>query len=95
MNAVKLAADFVAALPRDTLSPETTEGREGFVHPYADRRRGRARHVVTLIVRDHDDDELEQHTELVLRLAREIEERRAAGTRHGRDLGSVPQHARA
>ena len=34
MNPVKLAARFVASLPRDTLSPETTEGREGFVHPY-------------------------------------------------------------
>ena len=33
MNAIKLAADFVAALPRDRLSPETTEEREGFVHP--------------------------------------------------------------
>ena len=33
VNAVKLAADFVAALPRDDLSPETTEEREGFVHP--------------------------------------------------------------
>ena len=41
VNAVKLAADFVAALPRDSLSPETTEGREGFVHPVAHRRLGR------------------------------------------------------
>ena len=34
MNPVKLAARFVASLPADTFSPETTEGREGFVHPY-------------------------------------------------------------
>ena len=33
-NAVRAAADFVARLPRDDLSPETTEGREGFLHPY-------------------------------------------------------------
>ena len=33
VNAVKLAADFVASLPREELSPETTEDREGFVHP--------------------------------------------------------------
>ncbi len=33
VNAVKLAADFVSSLPQDSLSPETTEGREGFVHP--------------------------------------------------------------
>lgn len=33
VNALKVAAAFVEALPKDTLSPETTEGREGFVHP--------------------------------------------------------------
>jgi tripeptide aminopeptidase len=33
-NAIRIAADFVHLLPRDRLSPETTEGDEGFVHPY-------------------------------------------------------------
>jgi tripeptide aminopeptidase len=33
-NAVRAAADFVVRLPRDRLSPEATEGREGFLHPY-------------------------------------------------------------
>lgn len=32
-NALKIAADVLAALPKDTLSPETTEGMEGFIHP--------------------------------------------------------------
>lgn len=32
-NALKIAADILAALPKDSLSPETTEGKEGFVHP--------------------------------------------------------------
>ncbi len=32
-NAVRVAADFLARLPRDRLVPEATEGREGFVHP--------------------------------------------------------------
>ncbi|MEL6256313.1 MAG: peptidase T [Bacteroidota bacterium] len=32
-NALKIAADFLSALPKDHLSPETTEGRAGFVHP--------------------------------------------------------------
>jgi tripeptide aminopeptidase len=34
INAIRLAADFVAALPKDTLSPETTDGYDGYVHPY-------------------------------------------------------------
>jgi tripeptide aminopeptidase len=74
VNAVKLAADFVASLPQDSLSPETTEGREGFVHP--SRVTGSVEDaVVTLIVRDHDDALLEEHTEVVRRLALAIEER--------------------
>jgi len=34
INAIKVAADFINRLPADTLSPETTEGYEGYVHPY-------------------------------------------------------------
>ncbi len=33
VNALKVAAYFLELLPRDELSPETTEGRYGFVHP--------------------------------------------------------------
>ena len=32
-NALKIAADLLTSLPKNTLSPETTEGKEGFVHP--------------------------------------------------------------
>ena len=32
-NAMKIAGDILVALPKDTLSPETTEGMEGFIHP--------------------------------------------------------------
>ena len=62
VNSLKLAVDLVASLPRDTLSPETTEGREGFVHPQ--RISGSAEETTLwLIVRDHDDAKLEEHTE--------------------------------
>lgn len=33
VNAIKIAASFLESLPHDRLSPETTEGREGFFHP--------------------------------------------------------------
>jgi len=33
VNAIKVAAYFVDLLPKDELSPESTEGRYGFVHP--------------------------------------------------------------
>jgi tripeptide aminopeptidase len=31
-NAIKIASAIIAALPKNELSPETTEGREGFIH---------------------------------------------------------------
>ena len=71
VNALKLLADVVAAFPRDGLSPETTEDREGFVHP--ERVSGSASRVTMwMIARDHDDEKLEQHVELVRRIATEV-----------------------
>jgi tripeptide aminopeptidase len=34
VNAIRAASEFIAQLPRECLSPETTDGREGFLHPY-------------------------------------------------------------
>jgi tripeptide aminopeptidase len=53
VNAIKVAAAFIDALPADRLSPETTEGREGFVHPYT-MQASVDRTSVRLIVRDFD-----------------------------------------
>lgn len=33
INSIKVASKFIDLLPKDSFSPETTEGREGFVHP--------------------------------------------------------------
>jgi len=71
VNAIKLAADFVAALPRDTLSPETTDGRDGFVHPYIVEGTG-AETTLTMIVRDFDEEKLAAHEALLRRLAAEV-----------------------
>ena len=74
VNAVKLAADLVASLPRDELSPETTSDRQGYVHPH--RISGSTEEtVVDLIARDHDDELLEQHVALIERLVRKVAER--------------------
>lgn len=51
VNAIKLAARFIERLPPDRLSPETTEGREGFVHPYVVHA-GVDQTAVKLLVRD-------------------------------------------
>jgi tripeptide aminopeptidase len=71
VNAIKLAADFIHLLPRDTLSPETTDGYEGFVHPYV-MNASVDRTSVRLIVRDFDTSGLKVKEALVERLAREV-----------------------
>ncbi len=51
VNALKVAADFMDSLPKDSWSPETTEGTQGFVHPVS--MGGVAEHAwVQFIVRD-------------------------------------------
>jgi tripeptide aminopeptidase len=71
VNAVRLAARVVAALPADTLTPETTADREGFIHP-VEMTGTAAKANLRFIVRDFDDDKLERHLALLERTAREI-----------------------
>ena len=56
VNAARVAARIVAALPQDRLTPETTSGREGFIHVHELDRRRRRRARIRAIVRDFDDD---------------------------------------
>jgi len=71
VNAIKLAAAFVDRLPKDALSPETTEEREGFVHPLRIEG-GDEACAVTLILRDFDERKLAGHERLVRELADEV-----------------------
>jgi tripeptide aminopeptidase len=79
VNAVKLAADFVASFPRDGLSPETTEEREGFVHPHKVVG-GAEETLVEFIVRDHDAAKMQEHVALIRRLAEEVRQREPRAT---------------
>jgi tripeptide aminopeptidase len=71
VNAVRLAAQIIAALPSDRLTPETTAGRDGFIHPY-EINGTPARAEFRAILRDFDDDKLEQYAALVEQTAHEI-----------------------
>jgi tripeptide aminopeptidase len=74
VNAARLASRIVAELPADRLSPETTAGREGFIHVY-EMEGTAAKARIRAIVRDFDDDLLAEHTALL----REIAERVVGG----------------
>jgi tripeptide aminopeptidase len=71
VNAVKLAAAFIARLPEDRLSPETTDGYDGYVHPYLlDASVDRT--SVKVLIRDFTADGLEQKEAFVEQLARDV-----------------------
>lgn len=60
VNALKIAGEFLAALPKGEWSPETTEDTQGFVHPVA--MGGVAEHAwVQFIVRDFKTAMLAEH----------------------------------
>ena len=60
VNALKIAGEILAALPKNEFSPETTEKKEGFVHPV--RIDGIAeKATIDFIIRDFDTAKLAQH----------------------------------
>jgi tripeptide aminopeptidase len=71
VNAIKLAARFIDRLPPDGLSPETTGGREGFVHPYVVQA-SVDRTSVKLLLRDFDTAELARKAAWLRGLAQEV-----------------------
>jgi tripeptide aminopeptidase len=71
VNAIKLGARLIERLPGESRSPETTEGREGFIHPH--RFTGTtAEAELRFIARDFDAVKLEEHEQLLRRLADEL-----------------------
>jgi tripeptide aminopeptidase len=81
VNAIKLGAQLLERLPRNDRSPETTDGRDGFVHPT--RFTGTtAEAELRFIARDFDSAKLAAHEQLLRDLADQLtaEEPRARVT---------------
>ncbi|HEY6063754.1 MAG TPA: peptidase T, partial [Chitinophagaceae bacterium] len=71
INAMKIAGEILAALPKDRLSPESTDGKRGFIHPV--RLDGIAEKcTIEFIIRDFDTDGLSKKEDY---LRTQIEER--------------------
>src|SRR5262245_46850806 len=71
INAIKIAADFVSRLPKDKLSPERTEGYEGYVHPYVVNASVESTSV-KLLIRDFKDPGLREKEAWLEKLAAEV-----------------------
>lgn len=72
INAVRGAADFVAALPRTSATPETTEKRQGFIHANSISG-GVGEATVELILRSFDAADLQTYADTLRQIASEIE----------------------
>ena len=74
VNAIKMAALLVDSLPKETLTPETTAHREGFIHPYSIE--GALEKVsVDFIIRDHKTSKLSEYEELIADTMKDIAEK--------------------
>jgi tripeptide aminopeptidase len=69
VNSIRAAADFLASLPRTELTPETTDGYDGYVHPYAIDA-GVDRTTVRVLIRDFVTGELGTRRAMLEHLAR-------------------------
>ncbi len=70
VNAIKIAADFINRLPREGMSPETTAGYEGYVHPYVVNA-SVERTTVKLLIRDFQTPALAEKEAFLTELARQ------------------------
>ena len=70
-NAIKIAADIIAALPRDQWCPEHTEGKAGFVHP-TNIQGGAEQVQIEFLIRDFDTANLAIYEQRILDIAKAV-----------------------
>jgi tripeptide aminopeptidase len=76
INSIKVAADFIQQLPRD-MSPERTDGYDGFVHPYV-LQGGGEKTTIRFIIRDFKTAAVKEKEQMLERLAHDVAARHGA-----------------
>ncbi|MGD9900484.1 MAG: peptidase T [Calditrichaceae bacterium] len=76
ISSVKIAADLIERLPKDSMSPETTEKREGYLHPHAIKGGVELTEVVFL-VRDFTVEGLNEKEAYLKKLCEELSKKYA------------------
>ncbi len=70
-SAMKIAGKVLAKLPKDHLSPESTEGKEGFIHPVSISG-GVELTTIHFIIRDFADEQLLAHEQVLRKIVDEV-----------------------
>ena len=73
VNALRAAGRLLDRLPRETLAPESSEGREGFLHPYVIQG-GVAEVVIKVLLRDFETRNLASHASRLRQIAATVEQ---------------------
>ncbi|QDV11640.1 Peptidase T [Rosistilla oblonga] len=73
VNATRAAGFFLQQLPDDSLSPESTDGRDGFIHPY-ETEGGVGRAELRVLLRSFDTAELTQYADRLRQAATATEQ---------------------
>ncbi len=79
VNAIKILSRFIDALPADRLSPETTDERDGFVHPYVFEG-GVAQATARIIIRDFETAKLAEYEAILDGIAQQLREENPQAT---------------
>jgi tripeptide aminopeptidase len=71
INAIKIASEIIAKLPKEYLSPESTQKREGFIHPL--QIEGLAeKATIQFLIRDFDTKQLAVHEKLLEEIINDV-----------------------
>jgi tripeptide aminopeptidase len=70
INSIKIASLFIESLPKDGLSPETTDGREGYVH-CGSFNGNEELTTLKFIIRDFETNKLKEYEDFLKKLAEE------------------------
>lgn len=70
-NSIKIAGTIIDRLPKLSLSPETTEGKDGFIHP--SKINGGLEHcTIDFILRDFETPKLQEYAELIENITKDV-----------------------
>ncbi len=79
INGIKIGAELIERLPKDRMSPETTEGREGYLHPHAFKGSVELTEI-TFLVRDFTVEGLQEKEKFLQELCDELGQKYAPAT---------------
>ncbi len=71
VNSVKIASELISKLPSDRMSPETTEKREGYIHPHI-MNGGVEQTIIKFLIRDFEVNGLKEKEDYLKNLFEEV-----------------------